>query len=116
MTTTNLINEYLNMTPQEYNEDQIQRYMRWCENLSKTKNIQLQSAMANSAISNYYTAQFREIESGFLTIAKKIERTADYKVLRNLYASMMTDLYLAYPGALLEAAKNLNIENPPYAN
>lgn len=114
MTTAKPINEHLGMTPQAYSEDKIERYMRWCENLSKTRNIYLQSVMANAAISNYYAAQFQEIESGFLTIAKKIERTADHKVLRNLYASMMTDLYLAFPGALLEDAKKLRIINPPF--
>lgn len=116
MTKAKPVHQLLNLSKEEYDQDVIQRYMRYCENLAKNHNLPLQSCLANSAINSYYNAQFMELEYSFLSVANRIANSVDYTVLRTIYATSMTQLYAAYPGALIQPARNLKIENPPYAN
>jgi hypothetical protein len=106
----------LDLTENDYQEDIIQRYMRWCENIAAKHHISLQSVMANSAIANYYFFQFRELEHEFAMSAELIYKKVGHTIIRNMYVEIMTQLYLSHPSALIEEAKKLRIENPPIWN
>lgn len=104
-------NEYLNMTVQDYNDYKIELYMRWCLNISSKTGSSFQKNLANTAISNYFYTQFRENEHTFISAASKIEGVLDYNFMRQMLGTIMSDLFRTYPSALIEAAKNLKIEN-----
>ncbi|MGV9003987.1 hypothetical protein [Flavobacterium sp.] len=108
--------QLLNLDKQVYDNDTIERYMRWCENISNIKMVCVQSIMANTAISNYYRYQFLELEHEFKSSAKLIYGKVSDKIIRNMYTEIIVQLYNSYPSALIEEAKKLKIENPPYAN
>lgn len=107
---------YLQITPLEFQKDCFERYLRWCENIANKNNIDLQKIIANTAIANYYNAQFKELLHEFKMKACFLDGNVSLKLIRSTFAEVMCQLYVAYPGALIECANNLNIENPPYAN
>lgn len=112
----NTTHQLLNLDKSVYESDNIERYMRWCENIAKSRGINIQMILANTAIANYYYFQFRELEHEFIMSARLIYGKVSHKIIRNMYNEIMYQLYANYPSALLDEAKKLKIENPPYAN
>jgi hypothetical protein len=111
MKSTFKTHDLLRLSLAEYQQDCLERYMRWCINLSKKHKVSLQSIMANAKIANYYNAQFKEIESGFITTASLIFNRVSTEAIKDIFEEQMVDLYNAYPSALMEDAATLKIEN-----
>ncbi|WP_298307187.1 hypothetical protein [Flavobacterium sp.] len=113
-TTTQTIAQLLLIEQEVYNETNIERYLRWCQNLSNQTGIQLQSIVANTAISNYYRTETERLEDIFLTQAKPLHGKIKYSLMRQIYAEIMIDIFKIYPKPLLEAAKKVKIINHLY--
>jgi hypothetical protein len=113
-TTTKQPHQYLGLSQEQYEEDCFWQYWRWCNNLAKNHNASLQSLLANTAMSNYYSVQFLELEHSFKIIAQMLDGLVDYEIMSRNYEMIMVDLYTNYPMALIEAAKKLKIENPKF--
>ncbi|WP_395049436.1 hypothetical protein [Flavobacterium sp.] len=112
--TTKQPHQYLGLTQDEYDTDCMIQYMRWCQNMAKAHNVPLQSLLANRGMSNYYTAQFLELEHSFKIIAARLDGLVDTEIMNRNYEMIMVELYCNYPSALIEAAKRLKIENPTF--
>jgi hypothetical protein len=113
-TTKKQTHQYLGLSQEQYEEDCFLQYLRWCQNLAKNQNASLQCLLANSAMSNYYTVQFLELEHSFKIIAQRLDGLVDYEIMSRNYEMIMVDLYTNYPMALIEGAKKLKIENPKF--
>lgn len=111
-TATKQPNEYLGLTLEQYENDCMSQYMRWCLNLAKKHNTEFQNLLANRSIVNYYNVQFLELEHNFIVIAKKLDGLVDYTIMLKNFDMIMVDIYTNYPMALIEAAKKMKIENP----
>lgn len=113
MTTTITIYELLGKTAQEYEQEDFERYMRWCMSFANrlSEGRDLQMLLANTAVSKYYTEHFRALESQFLTVVLPIYKSTKVESIRQIYVSITAQMYNNYPGALFEAARNLRISN-----
>ena len=113
-TITKQTHQYLGLSEEQYENDCMLQYMRWCQNLAKNQNAPLQSLLANRPMSNYYMAQFLELEHSFKIIAQKLDGLVDYEIMSRNFEMIMVDLYTNYPKPLIEDAKKLRIENPNF--
>lgn len=113
-TATKHPHQYLGLTQEQYENDCFLQYMRWCQNLAKNHKVEFQSLLANTAISNYYTVQFLELEHAFKTVAQRLDGLVDHEIMLRNYDMIMVDIYVNYPKALIEAAKKLKIDNSKY--
>lgn len=113
-TTTKQPHEYLGLTIEQYENDCMSQYMRWCLNLAKTHNTTAQHLLANTAMYNYYRGQFLELEHSFKVIAQRLDGLVDYEIMLRNYDMIMVDIYTNYPKALIEAAKKLKIDNSKF--
>ena len=89
------IHELLNMDFDVYEQDYTERYLRWCMNRSKNFDNDLQKVMANRSVANYYNVQFAKLEERFLYAAMPIHTKVDCKIIRSIYASITTEIFLA---------------------
>jgi len=105
-TTTETIAKILLMEPSVYADSNMERYIRWCQNLSNQTGISLQSIVANTAIANYYRTETERLEDVFLTQAKPIHGKVKYNLMRQIYGEIMIDIFKIYPKPLLEEAKS----------
>lgn len=113
MTTTITIYELLGKTAQEYEQEDFERYMRWCMSFAArtSEGRDLQMLLANTAISKYYNEHFRELESQFIAAITPIYKSSKIESIRQIYVSITAQIYNNYPGALFEEARNLRIVN-----
>ena len=113
-TATKQPHEYLGLTAEQYENDCISQYMRWCLNLSKAHKTEFQSLLANTAMYNYYRGQFLELEHSFKVIARRLDGLVDYTIMLKNYDMIMVDIYANYPIALIQAAKKIKIDNSKF--
>lgn len=113
MTSTITIHELLGKTAQEYEQEDFERYMRWCMSFAARTpdGRDLQMLLANSAISKYYNEHFRELEHQFINAIRPIYKSTKIESIRQIYVSITAQIYNNYPGALFEAARGLKIIN-----
>jgi hypothetical protein len=112
-TTKKQAYEYMGLSKLQYEMNCMSQYLRWCMNWEKEFKIPLQCLLANRAMSNYYSAQFLELEHSFIIIAQKLDGLVDYEIMSRNFEMIMVDLYTNYPSGLIEDAKKVRIENPP---
>jgi hypothetical protein len=111
------ISQILEIDEVEFENLQTERYLRWCMNIEKTKSIPLQSVIANAAINKYYNREFSKLESKFLNLIDGKEKFIGKEALYKMYNIIVVDMFKYYPNPLIDAARNINIVNPPfYAN
>lgn len=113
-TVTKQPHQYLGLTQEQYENDCLLQYMRWCQNLAKNHKTTLQHLLANTAMCNYYNAQFQELEHSFKVVAQRLDGLVDYEMMHRNYDMIMVDIYTNYPSALIEQAKKIKIENPKF--
>ncbi len=111
-----IISTLLNIDEVEFDNIQMERYMRWCENVARIKGVPLQIILANTAVCNYYNAEFHKLEQKFLQIVGGKTKHIESKSLHEFYNVIVVDMYKYYPSALIDEAKKMGIENPPYTN
>lgn len=117
MTTLIPPHTLLNMTCEQFENDCMERYMRWtifiAANYNKTtgKNIKFDCLLSNTALSNYYNVQFWELLHFFKVSGSKMHNHVSREIMRAHYCEVLTELYRNYPSALIEAAVALKIEN-----
>ena len=99
----------------EFEEIQIARYMRWCINLSNKTGLTLQAILANTSISKYYNYEFSKLENRFRSLVHGKNQWLEPKALEDMYNIIVVDIFKIYPLPLIEEAKKLKIENPPYS-
>lgn len=105
------ISTILNKDEVEFENIQIERYMRWCLNVANKTGVSLQTVMANTSVSKYYNYEFSKLESKFLDIVHGKTQWLDPTALENMYNLIVVDMFKYYPTPLIEAAKNIKIEN-----
>lgn len=109
--------EILGLTQDEYWQRYIKRYMNWCigralKEFDGAVNMQdLQKLMANAAINNYYTQQFRELEDQALSVLRPQFLAVTLDSARRIYEGIMIELFNHYPKPLIDAARKLKIVN-----
>lgn len=99
----------------EFDNIQMERYMRWCINLSHKTGVSLQSILANSSINSYYNLEFSKLENKFLNIITGKTQYLEPKALEDLYNIIVVDMFKHYPSPLVDEARKIKIENPPYS-
>lgn len=110
-TATKQIHELLYMTPEVYEDDYTERYMRWCMNYAKNFETDLQKILANRSIANYYNTNFHKVQLKFIAAAMPIHGSVKYTVIRVLYGSITSEIFTNYPISLFEEARKLSIIN-----
>ena len=113
-TTTKQPHEYLGLTLEQYDNDYVSQYIRWCQNLAKSHKVALQCLLANTAIHNYYRVQFLELEHSFKVVAQRLDGIVDHTIMLKNYDMIMVDIYTNYSPSLIKSAKKLKIENPTF--
>ena len=118
MTITNLITVMLDITPENYTERYIARYMEWLikyaiKDAEGFCPVDFQKLLANAAINDWYTRHHEQIEMQAIEAIKYQFQTITIDKVRDIYALMMGDVYLSYPKPLFDAARKLTIINPP---
>jgi hypothetical protein len=103
--------QYLNLSPEEYETKCFKQYYRWCENLATKHRANTQCLLANRAMANYYSDQFRELEHNFKKVAQRLDGLVTTDILDENFNLIMVDIFLNYPKPLIEAAKTLKIIN-----
>lgn len=113
-TTTKTIAQILLMDPSAYVETNLERYMRWCQNIANQKGVPLQSILANTAIANYYRTEINRLESEFLREATPIKGLVKFSTMRTMYSEKLVQIFTVYPSPLIEQAKKMKIVNQLY--
>jgi hypothetical protein len=113
-TKTNIIAKFLLLEKEDYLEQNIERYLRWCIDKANQFDIELQLVVANSAIANYYKIEFDRLEDAFIKEATPIYQKVKYTTMRKLYSEQVIEIFNAYPKPLLEKAKRMQIINHLY--
>lgn len=111
MTTSKPIHELLYMTSESYQQEYIERYLRWCLSYATNRETDLQKLLANRAISNYYNEKFKELELKFINAATPIYGNVTSESIRAIYVGITTQIFMNYPSALFEQARSLTILN-----
>lgn len=114
MQTTKPIHEHLLMPESEYNEYLVEYLLRWCQETERKTGVDFQIILANTLINNWYNTNFSRLHD---TALEALNNTflLKYKQKRVIYASIIGELFVIYPSALITEAKKLKIENY-YAN
>ena len=112
MQTTIKIHEVLNYSKEEFDNLQMERYMRWCISQAIDLNKDLQKIIANSSINRYYNIEMAKLEKKFIDIVDGKQIHIDEKTAREMYALIVVDLHRMYPSPLIHNARKLNV----YAN
>jgi len=112
MTTIKPINELIGMTPEQYENFILERYMRWCESKCDPKHPDdFQKFLANKSLSSWFIDEYARLESEF---AKMVANTHSYLKLpqiKSLYSTITVQAYEHYPKPLIEAARKIKIIN-----
>lgn len=112
-TATEKITQILLIETSIYLENNIERYMRWCQNLSQKFDVPLQNIIANTAIANYYRVEFNKLENKFMNEAIPLYGKVRYTTMRTMYCETVIDIFNFFPKPLIEDAKKITIINPP---
>lgn len=110
MTKPKSIAQLLGFTEEQYYNEYVSRYMRWCLQFGIT-NEHLQQIMANRAICNYYNEQHADLENQAYEILAPQDAKITIAMARRIYSDVMTDIFKAFPKPLIEAARRLSITN-----
>lgn len=102
---TNLL-KILQMTPEIYDDLVFQQYLQWCLLNSLGTDKDLQKLLANTALFNWWQAQYRHLEEIFLEDSKHYQENCHKRVIRAFYAEITIDIARYYPKALIKAARN----------
>ena len=118
MKTVNQILKLLNKTPETYETEFFQAYLRWCMAFATNYNNDLQKVVANSSISKYYNREHAKCEAKFLELisfyVNKINITP--KEAQSMYNNCLFDMNNRFSKPLIEQAKKTNIYNDITAN
>lgn len=109
--TTKTISQILLMDQSTYVETNLERYIRWCQNIAQQKAVPLQTILANTAIANYYRTEFTRLESEFLREATPIKGLVKFSTMRAMYSEKVIQIFTIYPSPLIDAAKKVKIIN-----
>jgi hypothetical protein len=110
------ISTILNKDEVEFDNLQMERYMRWCMNIALKNGIDLQIIIANSSINKYYNHEFSKLENKFLNLVNGKTKWLEPKALEDMYSIIVVDMFKIYPNPLIEEARKIKIENPSYVN
>jgi len=114
MNTTTSIAKFLNQTNDDYWDAYVSLYIRWATKYAHEFGIPLQMLLANTAVSNWYNNWHEELEyQAYQTLAPTYG-TIKIEKAREIYSTLMIDIYKSYPKSLFEAAKKLTIINDPH--
>ena len=123
------IQRLLDITPEQYNQEYIHRWTHWCldqvkhyivdqttctPTAERLYHAELQKVMANTAVNNYYSDQHDELEYQALQFLQPQVLRISLGQMREHYDITMANIFKVYPKSLLNFAKKLTIENPPY--
>lgn len=114
MQTTKTIHEHLLMPEAEYNLYLLEHLLRWCQETERKTGVDFQMILANTLINNWYNTNFDKLHNTALNVLKNSE-PLKYTQKRTIYASIISELFVIYPSALITEAKRIKIENY-YAN
>lgn len=103
--------QYLSLTADEYEAKRYELYYLWCANLANNHRVDVQCLLANTAMANYYSDQFLELEYNFRLVAQLLDGLVDKGIMTENYNLIMIDIHTNYPKPLIEAAKKLKIVN-----
>lgn len=101
--------KYLGHTPQIYETQFYELWLRWAINLSHNDQT-LQMVLANAAIFNYYQTELYKCEDEFLRLISRYEGIS-HRDASNLYAKCTYALFSRHPKGLIEAARKIQIIN-----
>ena len=105
------IHELLQHSPDKYQQDYFERYLRWCMSYATNLETDLQKLLANGLIANYYNENFKPLEHKFVIAATPIHKGVKVEVIRKMYAIITAEIFINYPSALFDEARNLKIIN-----
>ncbi|KGO88412.1 hypothetical protein Q765_00415 [Flavobacterium rivuli WB 3.3-2 = DSM 21788] len=123
------IQRLLNITEDQYTAEYLHRWTHWCidqvkdyivdpatctPTAERLYHAELQKVMANTALTNYYSDQHDELEYQALAMLHPQVLTISIGQMREHYDIIMADIFKMYPKSLLNFAKKLTIDNPPY--
>ncbi len=95
----------------EFENANYEKYIRWCMNVSVKGFAPLQTVIANGPISKYYNHELKKLQNNFLNLIEGKTKYLEQKAINDLYEIIVVDIFKHYPSALVEAAKNIKIEN-----
>jgi len=112
MKITEAIITVLDITPTEYWDRYLIRYMDWLSKYS-TDMDDFQKLLANAAINGWYTRWHEDLEIQAIEVLKPQYQTITIDKVRRIYGVMMADIFNNYPKHLFDAARKLEIINDP---
>ena len=101
-TTQNQIQDYLQISSQEYEELVLKHYWSWCHKYSTSPQM-FQCYFSNAAINKYFMTEWAKNENEFLAMVDNIPKRADR--LAYHYNGCIVQVYKNFPSALLENFK-----------
>lgn len=110
-TTQNQIQDYLQISSQEYEEMVQKHYWSWCHKYSTSPRM-FQCYFSNAAINKYFMTEWAKNEKEFLAMIDNIPKRADR--LSYHYNGCIVQVYKNWPSGLLENFKPKSKQEVPY--
>lgn len=111
---TKTLFELLSVTKEQYEDQVLLMYMRWCMDFSLNYTTELQKIVANSAINAYFLNELKKIEAEFMEQMQPYQNEDTITPIdaKATYFKSTVQMFNRYPKALLADAKKMNL----YAN
>ena len=110
-TTANQILDTLQYSSDQYEEQYLEWFDRWCTVQSKNQISLFVQIFQNGPVSKWFAHEFEKLEQTFLAMSKAMPK--DTVQLRMHYKIMITQIFNIYPKALLDEIKpNKEFKHP----
>ena len=103
------------MTQEQYENEFVSRYMRWCLQFGITEE-HLQQLLANSAVNMYYIERHDDLEAQAYAILLPQDAKIPIDAARRIYDAILRDIFKTYPKPLIDAARKANVIGNPNLN
>lgn len=110
MKTATFLLHQLQIDEVDFENDYIERYMRFCNNLAIAKQLPFQNVLANSAISKWYDHEISKLQKEAIQLIQISKGSFNEK--RKIYSQTLTRIFAIYPSALMDGLKDVKIINP----
>jgi len=103
--------QLLQIEQEDYENQRLEIYFRWCIGFAKDKDADLQKLLANKAISTYWNYEFTKLEKEFVESASLIAGKKTKKQMAHIFVAITSTIVERFPMPLFESARQLSIIN-----
>lgn len=101
----------LDCSPQAYEDQMLNTYMRWCMDFAINYEADLQALVANSSLNAYFLTEYKKLEDEFVRLASNYQDTPTVtnQDIRNLYNRCTYPIFNRRCMPLVLSAKKLKV-------